>query len=127
MHQTIIYGPKSLGDVAFKSLYGEQGILQLKQVISTTRHANTPGQTLFIALQWAQYTMGLKRPIFEDTSVCTYGETKLIKSIQYFLITNQIQLQFYESYVMPLQRENDEYLMQIALNKCNFTVKQLEK
>ena len=51
MHRSIVYGPRELAGKQFKSLYVEQGVLSLKQIIGVTRKEGSAAQTSFIVLQ----------------------------------------------------------------------------
>ena len=84
----VIFGPINMGGRALRSLYTEQGTLQIKLMLTESRRGSTIGNILFIALQWVQYNCGMGTPILEMTSECTHNESKYLKSIHQFLVEN---------------------------------------
>ena len=126
-HRAVICGPIGLGGRALRSLFHEQGILQIKLLLTESRRSSMAGGLLFIALQWAQFTLGTSTPLLEDTEPCLYSESKWITSIQTFLVRFGIQITYQQSYVLPLQRENDAYLMELFKQNGTYSDQELHR
>ena len=124
-HLTIIYCPKGLGVRAYQSSYGNQDTLQLKQVLLHSRRKTQGGELMFIALQWAQFNARASVPLLEASTICEYLEVKWIKSLHKFLVCNKMKVWYYDSYVMLLQRPNDQYIMDLEMQLKMFTKRQL--
>ena len=52
-----------------------------------------------------------KKPFLESTNKCQYSESKWLLSLQIFLSDSGISIQFYDTYVIPLQRKMIHYFM----------------
>ena len=46
---------------------------------------------------------------------CIHLESKYLKRIHEFMVENSLKIVFNHSYIMPLQRENDCYLMDVVI------------
>ena len=95
--------------------------------IQYLRIGGQAGDMLFMALQWAQYSSGMRTPILESSVVYDHMETIWILSLHQFLVKQGLTLQVYPSYVMPLQCMHDRYIMQIAYNLGIFLTKQMDQ
>ena len=82
----IVFGPKALAGHGFRALEYEQGILQIKLAIQYLCIGGQEGDILFMALQWAQYTSGMRTSILEFSVVYNHMETKWILCPQILLV-----------------------------------------
>jgi hypothetical protein len=86
------------------------------------RANNDAGRLLHVAVTWVQYQSGVGFPIFANPATnIPYMESQWLPSLQRFLATIQGQLILYRTYIAPMQRENDEYIMTRVLETQIFT------
>ena len=125
--RAILYGPKSLGGARFYHLLTLQGMGQLFGFLKHWRAPNTqPGTLVRIALAWTQLNAGTGTSILTDVQTpLPHCESKWFKALRSFLHSIDVSLELDDSYVLPLQRENDFYLMDRIITEGTFTDSQL--
>ena len=117
----IIYGPTRLGGCGFRHLYVEQGMGQIHLFLRHWRSNSQAGRLLRIALCWVQFSAGTGTSILQDTKThLPHLESKWIKSLRIFLRSIGATLEIDTTFVQPLQREFDHYLMEMILLSGKF-------
>lgn len=113
----IVYGPWALGGANFRDLYVEQGIGTIKQVISYLRTDGQPTTLLEIAVAWAQYSAGTENNIFQNVQhPLPYLDSPYLQHLRTFLAATNAQIRMTNYGKLPLQRDNDKYIMQYAMD-----------
>lgn len=113
-----VFGPQRFGGKAWRHLHAEQG---MGQIIFFLKHWRSQGlctSMLETSTRWAQFQTGLRSNLFEDTTASmNHLESKWLKSLRQHLCQIGGKMVFEHSIVPPMQRENDEHLMQAAVDK----------
>jgi hypothetical protein len=119
---SILCGPKFLGGAGFIRWSTLQREGQLMPFLKHWRANDDAGWLLRIAVAWVQYQSGVGLPIFANPELhILYLESRWLASLRRFLATIQGQLVLDKSYIAPLQRENDEYIVTRVLETQIFT------
>jgi hypothetical protein len=120
--RAIVHGPIRYGGLGIKSLYFAQGCLQIKTIISTIRNPNNNTDLLKILLRQTQMDAGTSLPILSSHRhrgrILTYLTPTWVTSVAEFLHRHTLTMIFNSDWgwVPPLQRDRDQYLMDIFLN-----------
>ena len=124
----VLYGPIELGGANFKLLSVEQGIRQTTYFIKHWRQDSTVGKLLQCALSWLQLSVGVSYSILDIThTVLPHMESKWLASLRTFLATIQGSLLLDDPQIPQVQRENDEYIMDLILNSNKFKPPEIRK
>ena len=115
----VVYGHSEFAGVEMRKLNVEQGIGQLYYLLMSLRADGVSRDLAQIAISWAQLLAGTSISIFSDT------ETKLphldpmkwLPAIRDFLASMKCTLEMDKNYIPELQRENDLFLMDVALKE----------
>jgi hypothetical protein len=119
---SILFGPKFLGGAGFLRWLTLQGEGQILLFIKHWRAYDDAGRLLRVAVAWVQYQSGVGIPIFENPHLhLPYLESRWLPSMRAFLSQINGQLILDKTYVAPLQREQDEYIMSRVLETGVFT------
>jgi hypothetical protein len=114
----VVYGHSDFAGIEMRTLSVEKGIAQLFALITCLRADGIPRKLATIAISWAQLLAGTSRPIFEDTTtpLPQLQPMRWIPSIRDFLGSINSHLELEDTYIPPLQREGDCFLMDHAAN-----------
>ena len=125
----VLFGPHFLGGAGFFHLYDEQGYGQLKLFMKTWRTPDSlQGKLLRVTLAWAQYNAGTGISILEDTTTAMpHLESEYLASMRGYLASTGSFLELKDNFVVPKQREADNFLMTIALESRKFKPAQLRR
>jgi hypothetical protein len=119
---SILFGPKVLGGAGFIRWSTLQGEGQLMLFLKHWRANDDAGRLLRVAVAWVQYQSGVGFPIFAHPATnIPYLESRWLPSLRRFLATIQGKLILDRTYIAPMQRENDEYIMTRVLETQIFT------
>jgi hypothetical protein len=107
-----VFGPKQFAGSGFVRWLTLQGEGQIMLFLKHWQARDNAGRLLRIALAWVQYQSGRGTPILDDvhTSI-PYLESRWIPSLRRFLAQIDARFVLDKTYVAPIQREHDEYLM----------------
>jgi hypothetical protein len=127
--KVVLLAPLFLGGAGFFHLYNEQGYGQYKLFMKFWRSPDTmTGKLMRITVAWAQFCAGTQFPILEDTKISLpHLESKWLASLRSFLGSIDGSIELKDTFVEPIQRENDKFLMDLAIQSKLFTPKQLKK
>jgi hypothetical protein len=116
------------GGIDFRDLRLEQGIEQITFLI---RHLCTPGQVcdlLAIVLSWFQFCAGVGYLVFlQPERPLPHLEGHWLVCIRNFLAHIDGALKMTKTYIQPLQRMSDSFLMDTACNSGLFTPAKLKR
>jgi hypothetical protein len=116
------------GGLDFRQLYIEQGTGQITFLI---RHLRTPGQVhdlLLIVLSWLQNCAGVSFAMLEHPSYpLPHLEGHWLVSLPQFLSFINGSIEITDLSIPALQRSNDFYLMETALNSNHFSAAEICK
>eukprot|EP00957_Ditylum_brightwellii_P048148 3654833-Ditylum_brightwellii.AAC.1 len=114
--------PEELGGVDFFSLVHVQGIAQITHFLKHWRTDLITNNLLHIALAWCQYQVGTGHPIFENAQQkLPHLEARWIPSFCQYLQLIEGSIKVDNAYIPYLQREHDDYIMDIILESKKFT------
>jgi hypothetical protein len=118
----VVYGPHFLGGAGFFHLYDDQGYGQIRLFMKFWRSPSSkPGKLLRIVFAWAQRCAGIGTSILEDVSTeLPHLEAKWFASLRKFLKAVNGTIQICDPPIPPLQRQNDEFLMDVAIRSKKF-------
>lgn len=127
MALAVRYGPRQLGGAGFVQLETMQGEGQVLNFLKMIRTDCAISKLARCALSWGQLQAGIGTPILMTPSISLpHYEQRFIASMRDFLASIGAQLEVDCSFVPPLQREHDFYLMDLALGSRRFTPKQIK-
>jgi hypothetical protein len=119
---SILFRPKFLGGAGFIRWFTLQGEGQLMLFIKHWRASDNAGRLLRIVVAWVQYQSGVGLPIFAYPELhLPYLESRWLPSIRRFLAHIKGQLILDKTFIAPLQRDNDEYIMSRVLDTKIFS------
>ena len=128
MHRSIVYGPQHLGGAAFRHLGVEQGVLQVSYFLRHWRLQSQVGILLKCSLAWLQLSLGVSYPVLEQpTTELPHMESKWLASMRLFLSEHGLQIVLDSPQVPPLQRQNDEFIMDIILASNHYSPAEIRK
>jgi exonuclease III len=114
--RAITFGPTKYGGLDFRDLKIEQGVESLRLIMRHLRFPGQPQQMLLITLDQLQHNSGLGTPLLEDPNVpAPHLEGLWIPQVRSFLRRIQGSLQIADLSVQPLQRQQDFYIMDAAV------------
>jgi hypothetical protein len=124
-----LWGPHYLGGAGFFHLYDEQGYGQVKLFLKCWRSPDSiQGKLLQITMAWAQFCVGTSTPILsETTNKLPHLEAEGLPSMRQYMKDVEGTIELEESFVAPLQREQDEFLMDIALQSGRFKPAEIKR
>jgi hypothetical protein len=105
-----------LGVASFFHLYDEQGYGQFKLLMKFWRSPHTiTGKLMRITVAWAQFCTGIQQPILQDMTVDTTPTSRGQMANRCRCGSNGGSIELKDTFVKPLQRENDQFIMDIAI------------
>jgi hypothetical protein len=116
------YAPLSLQGLNLPHLYVEQGIAQLRQVLTHGAISSVTGKLFRVSLELAQLEVGLGSSLF-SVSFQHFGfllSQCWIKSLWEFLSTYQISLSWPDQVLPKPQRTGDSFLMDLFVSSNIF-------
>ena len=112
MPREIVFGPTSLGGLAFHDLYIEQGIKLLSGLLGHVRQGSQTGSMMIAQLQWCQIQAGCGFKLLATPNIeIDYIEDCWIMSIRDFLRKFQLRVEFNFLPQQELLCDNDEFIM----------------
>ena len=122
----VLYGPIHLGGAGFQELYDHQGIGQVSSFLWQWRKSRAIGQLLRTLLAWANYSVGTSVSLLVDvTTPLPHLEAKWLSSLRDYLRHVRAWIEVDNSGIAPLERENDQYIMDLVLQSHRFTPAQI--
>ena len=132
MCSTVVFGPLEYGGLGLKSLPFQQLFYHNKWLITIIRSQTQIGPLLHILLRHSQLESGTRNILSDKTDhrtrIVKYLTPSWITSVAMEQANANLSVDFAEGagWCPPLQRENDEYLMEIFLTRVpHFTTSQL--
>jgi len=113
----VVFGPRHMGGFGLFHLYDLQGHRQCQLFLKYWRSPHTKtGKHLRIALSWIQYNLGTSKFLLTDTTTdLQHCESCWVNSLRTFLQIVEGTIKVDKDYIPPLQRQNDCYIMDLAL------------
>ena len=119
-HRSIIYGPYQLGGATFRHLAVEQGVLQVAYFLRQWRMNSLVGDLLRCSVAWLQALVGTSYSAFQHPQTpLPHLESKWLASMLSIHLDN--------TYIPPLQRQHDEYIMDLLMSSNHYTPTELRK
>jgi ribonuclease HI len=118
----VVYGNSEYAGIDMRTLSVEKGLAQLQSLIACLRSEGIPNKLALIAISWAQLLAGTSTPIFQDckTPLPHLDLMRWLPAIRDFLGKIDGSLEIAVDFVPKLQRENDRFIMDIAIKEMNF-------
>jgi len=130
MARAVVYGPAEWGGANLQRLYNHQGCGLIAMFVKHWRDDGPVGDTLRHLVEWAQYLAGTGRKIMEDPEPLPHIPSNIIQATCLYMRTIDVTMEFEGVSALPIQRQNDFYLMDwavhcgdfgpAALNRINF-------
>lgn len=123
----ILYGSPDEGGMGKTNLYIEQGLAKVEIFKEFIDSSNMLGEQLRVLTEQSKVELGLGGNLFTQ-EYARYGHLltdSWIKSLWQFLSEFNITLEDNVTHTLPLQRENDLYLMEIICHSDKFTKAEL--
>jgi hypothetical protein len=112
---SVIFGSKSLGGLGLQGPYVEQGLLNIQAMINTLIDTRIIGKITRIAFKKWQWHVGIGQNVLEYNNYqLQYNESTWFKATKEFMREQGIQIRLKQK-KFPLLRENDRYIMEIAM------------
>jgi hypothetical protein len=97
--RVVCWGPLEFGGLTLRDLFTEQGTLRIKSLMEHVYHNTKTGQMIMIALQSLQMEAGISAHLLTDpTPLLVYTETCWISATRDFMASNQLSLEFKNSW-----------------------------
>ena len=126
MKREVLFGPTCLGGAAFVELYDQQGIGQVTSFLRHWRTGSKIGKLLRCLLAWTNYSVGISVSVLEDvTTPLPHLEAKWIGSLREYLRHTRAWIDVDDAGIAPIERENDDHIMDIILQSQQFTPAQI--
>ena len=121
----IVYGSPDYGGIGLRSLTTERGISQVYMFLACLRSQGLPSDLAHITVSWGQWLAGTSVSILDDvkTPLPHLAPMMWLPSLRSFLATVDCRIELAQDFIIPLQRENDSFVMDHALQ---FTTKPLD-
>jgi hypothetical protein len=124
----ILYGPTSLAGGNFTHLYTIQGEGQLQHFMKFWRTESDISHMLRIDLAWCQAQAGISIPILENPTLdLPHLEARWLPSLRNFLADINATIEVDNPYIPPLQRTNDQFIMDHVLSSRKFTAPEIQQ
>jgi len=113
----IVFGTERYGGAKFHHQCVEQGINKVMQLIGQIRQQSQIGEMMMIGVDTLQLTSGIGQPILECTGNLPYLPKGWVPSIREFLNFANATIELTEKWIPPLQRENDNHIMDCIMSE----------
>jgi hypothetical protein len=124
----VLYGPRDLGGADFLHLAVQQGICQVTYFLRHWRLQSPVGKLLKCTMAWLHLSVGMSYSVLEHVNEpLPHLESKWIRSLRDFLASISASLHLDDPCVPPLQREHDQYLMDMIIECKRFTPLDIRK
>jgi hypothetical protein len=125
----VMYGPELMAGATFFHLYDLQGYGQLSNFLKYWRSPKEDqGTILRIVVSWAQFCVGTSFSIFSDTATpLPHLESSWLASLRLYLHRIRGTLQLKDPLIPPLQRHNDQYIMDVVISSGKFKPAAIKK
>ena len=122
LSHALAFGPRSFGGLGLTHLKTVQASSQIKLMLRHLRNPGQPGTLAKINLNRLQYTAGVSFPIFEQPKThLPHLEGTWLPHFRELLSELNASLRVADVRIAPMQRENDEYIMDRVLSSSSFS------
>jgi len=112
--RVVLHGPLKFGGLAIPNMYNDQCILHIRWIIKMLRCKTTLTNLFTIHCRYTQLEAGLGTSIFETKSNLLYLTPSWLSHTLITMQENSLQLFIPYQWIPPLQRQQDQYIMDIA-------------
>jgi hypothetical protein len=121
-HRLIVFAPIRFGGCGFLSLFMLQGEGQILSFLKHWRTDNDASRLLRIAVAWTQLHLGTSFCFLKDTKTpLPHMPGRWLKSLRSFLASISGFLELDKTYLPPIQRKGDIYIMDMVLHASCFS------
>ncbi len=117
----VVYSPRHFGGIGLRDLYCEQGIGQIKFLISNIRANNDTGRRLLINIEQYQLLAGISQPILECTHPIPGTRNLWLTHLRTFLHSIDCQIRLHQPWTFPSLRLNDVHLMDVITTSSTWS------
>ena len=118
MPRAVLHGPSLYSGSQLHHLYDEQGTGQIYQIMKHWRSPGQAGPLTKIAIAWWQHYLGIGFSFLEDVSTrIPHFPDRYFQVVRQYLQDSNCYLTLENTFVPPLQRQKDQYIMDYALNR----------
>ena len=126
MKRAVVFGPSEYGGAGFLRLYDHQGISQVTTFIRHWRKGTVLGQLLRVLVTWCNYSVGMSTSVVTDVHTpLPHLESKWLGSLRQYLASVDAWIETDDSCLPPLERVNDEYIMERIVRSQTFSAAQI--
>ena len=122
----VVYSSRHFGGLGLRNLYCEQGIGQVKFLLSHIRTNNETGKRMMINIEQYQLLSGLSTPILETTYPIPGTRNIWLSHVRSFLHSIHCQLRLHQPWLFPALRQNDIHLMDVIAPSTKWTNQEKE-
>ena len=127
MKRAVAFGPLEYGGAGFLRLYDHQGIGQVTSFMRHWRKNSVTGQLLRVLVAWCNFSVGMGSSVVTDVyTPLPHLESMWIGSLREYLATVGAWLEADDTFVAPLERVNDDYIMERIVHSHKFTPAQIK-
>lgn len=114
----IVHGCSSDAGIGLRDLALEKGIAQVTHLMTALRTEGITRELSLVAISWMQLLAGTSFPVFQEvqTNLPHLSPMKWLPAIRKFLLSQDMWLELEETFFPELQRVNDAFIMDIALD-----------
>ena len=122
MKRAVVFGPLEYGGASFLRLYDHQGIGQVTSFMRNWRKNTVAGQLLRVLVAWCNFSVGMGSSVVTDVyTPLPHLESMWIGSLREYLASVGAWLETDDTFVQPLERVNDDYIMERIVHSHQFT------
>lgn len=112
-----VYASKSVLGLGLTHLFSKAGTEKTLSILRFLRMDRPTSQAMIVAFQWAQLHAGISESIFVNTRRLPHlRREQWITTLRHFLQLSYLRLHIPEIHTPPLLRNNDRFIMDIALD-----------
>ena len=114
----VVYGPTEYGGLALRDLSVEKSISQIYLFLACVRSQGVASELALIAVSWGQFLAGISKPILQHVDIrLPHMEPMVwIPQVRSFLASIKCTVELTTTFVPPLQRQGDSFLMDHAIS-----------
>jgi hypothetical protein len=117
----VLYGPLRFGGAGFVELFDEQGIGQVTTFLKHWREGGVIGKMLRNLISWTNYSVGILVSVLEDVNTpLPHMEAMWLGSLRNYLQHTKAWITVDEDGIAPLERENDDCIMDMIIQSNQF-------